>query len=120
MEKSNDDLYFGIGPHFDRPNPRLCYDGGLPGSWERGSSGRSGYLGAVSKKRNAYGGSMCASSRNWNREASVTPCPHAAARCWIHPGGSWSRYKDTTHRSIANTVVYTAVADKRIRNIWGK
>ena len=23
-------------------------------------------------------------------------------------------------RSIANTVVYTAVADKRIRNIWGK
>jgi Phage integrase family len=23
------------------------------------------------------------------------------------------------HRSIANTVVYTAVADKRIRNIWG-
>jgi type 1 fimbriae regulatory protein FimE len=24
------------------------------------------------------------------------------------------------HRSIANTVVYSAVADKRIRNIWGK
>jgi len=24
------------------------------------------------------------------------------------------------HRSIANTVVYTVVADKRIRNIWGK
>jgi site-specific recombinase XerD len=24
------------------------------------------------------------------------------------------------HRSIANTVVYTAVDDKRIRNIWGK
>jgi integrase len=24
------------------------------------------------------------------------------------------------HRSIANTVVYTAVADERIRNIWGK
>jgi type 1 fimbriae regulatory protein FimB/type 1 fimbriae regulatory protein FimE len=24
------------------------------------------------------------------------------------------------HRSIANTVVYTAVADKRIRTIWGK
>jgi hypothetical protein len=24
------------------------------------------------------------------------------------------------HRSIANTVVYTAVADKRVRNIWGK
>ena len=24
------------------------------------------------------------------------------------------------HRSIANTVVYTALADKRIRNIWGK
>jgi len=24
------------------------------------------------------------------------------------------------HRSIANTVVYTSVADKRIRNIWGK
>jgi site-specific recombinase XerD len=23
-------------------------------------------------------------------------------------------------RSIANTVVYTAVADKRIRNMWGK
>jgi hypothetical protein len=23
-------------------------------------------------------------------------------------------------RSMANTVVYTAVADKRIRNIWGK
>jgi len=24
------------------------------------------------------------------------------------------------HKSISNTVVYTAVADKRIRNIWGK
>jgi integrase len=24
------------------------------------------------------------------------------------------------HRSIANTVIYTAVADKRIRNIWSK
>jgi len=24
------------------------------------------------------------------------------------------------HRSIANTVVYTSVADKRIRNIWSK
>jgi len=24
------------------------------------------------------------------------------------------------HRSIANTVVYAAVADMRIRNIWGK
>jgi len=24
------------------------------------------------------------------------------------------------HRSIADTVVYTAVADKRIRNIWDK
>jgi hypothetical protein len=24
------------------------------------------------------------------------------------------------HRSIANAVVYTAVADKRILNIWGK
>jgi site-specific recombinase XerD len=24
------------------------------------------------------------------------------------------------HRSIANTVVYTAVTDKRIRNIWDK
>jgi site-specific recombinase XerD len=24
------------------------------------------------------------------------------------------------HRSIANTVVYIALADKRIRNIWGK
>jgi site-specific recombinase XerD len=24
------------------------------------------------------------------------------------------------HRSIANTVVYTAVSDKRFRNIWGK
>ena len=24
------------------------------------------------------------------------------------------------HRSIANTVVYTAVSDERIRNIWGK
>jgi site-specific recombinase XerD len=24
------------------------------------------------------------------------------------------------HRSIANTVIYTAVADKRLRNIWGK
>jgi hypothetical protein len=34
------------------------------------------------------------------------------------------RYADAAsihgHRSIANTVVYTAVADKRIRNIWGK
>ncbi len=28
--------------------------------------------------------------------------------------------KNMGHRSIANTVVYTAVADKRIRNIWGK
>ena len=24
------------------------------------------------------------------------------------------------HRSIANTVVYTAVADKRIRSIWNR
>jgi type 1 fimbriae regulatory protein FimB/type 1 fimbriae regulatory protein FimE len=24
------------------------------------------------------------------------------------------------HKSIANTVIYTSVADKRIRNIWGK
>jgi type 1 fimbriae regulatory protein FimB/type 1 fimbriae regulatory protein FimE len=24
------------------------------------------------------------------------------------------------HRSISNTVIYTAVADKRVRNIWGK
>ena len=24
------------------------------------------------------------------------------------------------HRSIANTVVYTSVADPRIHNIWGK
>ena len=24
------------------------------------------------------------------------------------------------HRSVSNTVIYTAVADKRIRNIWGK
>jgi len=24
------------------------------------------------------------------------------------------------HRSIANTVIYTAVADKRVRNIWAK
>jgi site-specific recombinase XerD len=24
------------------------------------------------------------------------------------------------HRNIANTVIYTAVADKRIRNIWGR
>jgi site-specific recombinase XerD len=24
------------------------------------------------------------------------------------------------HRSIANTVIYTSVTDKRIRNIWGK
>jgi site-specific recombinase XerD len=24
------------------------------------------------------------------------------------------------HRAIANTVVYTSAADKRIRNIWGK
>ena len=24
------------------------------------------------------------------------------------------------HRSIANTVISTAVADKRVRNIWGK
>jgi site-specific recombinase XerD len=23
------------------------------------------------------------------------------------------------HLSIANTVIYTAVADKRVRNIWG-
>jgi hypothetical protein len=23
-------------------------------------------------------------------------------------------------KSIANTVIYTAVADKRVRNIWGK
>jgi site-specific recombinase XerD len=27
---------------------------------------------------------------------------------------------DTGHRSIASMIVYTAVADKRIRNIWGK
>jgi type 1 fimbriae regulatory protein FimB/type 1 fimbriae regulatory protein FimE len=24
------------------------------------------------------------------------------------------------HRSIANTIIYTSIADKRIRNIWGK
>jgi site-specific recombinase XerD len=24
------------------------------------------------------------------------------------------------HRSISNTVIYMAIADKRIRNIWGK
>jgi len=24
------------------------------------------------------------------------------------------------HRSIASTVIYTAVADKRVRNIWAK
>jgi len=24
------------------------------------------------------------------------------------------------HRSISNTVIYTAVADKRLRNIWQK
>ena len=24
------------------------------------------------------------------------------------------------HRSIANTVIYTAITDKRVRNIWGK
>jgi hypothetical protein len=74
MERSNDDFYVDISPHFDRSNPRLCYDGGLPGGWECGSSGGSGYLGAVSKKGNAFGGSMCGSSSHWNREASVSPC----------------------------------------------
>jgi hypothetical protein len=24
------------------------------------------------------------------------------------------------HRSISNTVIYTAVADKHVRNIWGQ
>jgi hypothetical protein len=33
---------------------------------------------------------------------------------------SISRTLQAFHRSIANTVVYTALADKRIRNIWGK
>jgi len=43
------------------------------------------------------------------------------------PTAPVSRFIDTRtlqafmgHRSIANTVVYTAVADMRIRNIWGK
>jgi type 1 fimbriae regulatory protein FimB/type 1 fimbriae regulatory protein FimE len=34
------------------------------------------------------------------------PCSHAAACCWIRPG----RQAFMGHRSIANTVVYTAVA----------
>jgi site-specific recombinase XerD len=50
------------------------------------------------------------------------PCSHAAACCWLRPGGNDTRTLQAFmgHRSIANTVVYTAVADKRIRNIWGK
>src|SRR6516225_12263568 len=46
------------------------------------------------------------------------------ARGWLRPGGPWNRYKDAAdlmgHGSIAKTVVYTSVADKRICNIWGK
>jgi hypothetical protein len=46
---------------------------------------------------------------------------------WWKLGDTTSRNNESTgfsesanmgHRSIANTVVYTAVADKRIRNIW--
>jgi hypothetical protein len=31
-----------------------------------------------------------------------------------------SNYQRHGHRSNENTVIYTSVADKRIRNIWGK
>jgi site-specific recombinase XerD len=33
---------------------------------------------------------------------------------------NWPLVAFMGHRSIANTVIYTAVADKRIRNIWDK
>jgi integrase len=55
--------------------------------------------------------------------AAELPFPiHAhmlAPRCWLRPGGPWGQ-AFMGHRSIANTVIYTAVADRRIRNIWGK
>jgi hypothetical protein len=37
-----------------------------------------------------------------------------------HSGARRGFLYQAHHRSIANTVIYTAVADKRIRNIWGK
>jgi integrase len=52
---------------------------------------------------------------------------NAAPCCRVCPGRSRDRHKNAAglhgpsfDRSIANTVVYTAVADKRIRTIWGK
>ena len=48
--------------------------------------------------------------------------------CAMLPATRWQAVESTArtlqafmgHRSIANPVVYTSVADKRIRNIWGK
>ena len=55
-------------------------------------------------------------------EAAKLPFPihaHMLRRCWLRPGGPWSRYKDATgiHGPSLDRehVVYTAVADKRIR-----
>ena len=46
---------------------------------------------------------------------------HTAGYLWPVAGSIPARCRlFMGHRSIANTVVYTAVADKRIRNIWGK
>ena len=46
---------------------------------------------------------------------------HAAGYALAARGiDTWTLQAFMGHRSIANTVVYTAVADKRIRNIWGK
>src|SRR5262249_14486085 len=45
----------------------------------------------------------------------------AAGYALAAPGGDTRTLQAfMRHRSIANTVIYTAVADKRIRNIWGK
>jgi site-specific recombinase XerD len=49
------------------------------------------------------------------------PCSHAAGYALAARGVDTRTLQAFMgHRSIANTVVYTAVADKRIRNIWGK
>jgi site-specific recombinase XerD len=50
----------------------------------------------------------------------LTCCAMLPATPWRAVESIQGRKAFMGHRSIANTVVYTAVADKRIRNIWGK
>ena len=50
----------------------------------------------------------------------LTCCGTRLARPWRPVESIQGRCDLTGHRSIANTVVYTSVADKRVRNIWAK